>query len=88
MSLVYPDANTAVYIPVDLDGRPGEVVFEAVHRRPETAIYWYLDEEFLAATRRFHQVAARPVAGEHRLVLVDEEGQRLERRFRVIGKRN
>lgn len=88
ISLVYPDANTAVYIPVDLDGSPGEVVFEAVHRRPETAIYWHLDGEFLTATRRFHQVAARPAAGEHRLVLVDEEGQRLERRFRVIGRKN
>jgi len=88
ISLVYPDVNTAVYIPVDLDGRPGEVVFEAVHRRPETVIYWHLDGEFLTATRHFHQVAARPVAGEHLLVLVDEEGQRLERKFSVIGKRN
>ncbi len=86
ISLVYPDVNTAVYIPVDLDGRPGEVVFDAVHRRPETAIYWHLDGEFLTATRRFHQVAARPAAGEHRLVLVDEDGHRVERRFRVLNR--
>lgn len=86
ISLVYPDANTAVYIPIDLDGRPGQVVFEAVHRRPEKAIFWHLDEEFIAATRQFHQAAARPSPGEHRLVLIDEDGFRLERRFKVIGK--
>ncbi len=86
ISLVYPDANTAVYIPVDLDGHPGQVVFAAVHRRPEKAIFWHLDEEFIAATRQFHQVAARPAPGEHRLTLIDEDGFRLERRFKVIGR--
>lgn len=86
ISLVYPEAGTAVFIPIELDGSPGQVVLEAVHRRPETAIFWHLDGEFLAATRRFHQVPARPAAGAHALVLMDEDGNRVERRFRVIGK--
>jgi len=86
ISLVYPEASTAVYIPVELDGTPGQVVFEAVHRQPETALYWHLDGEFLAATRRFHQLPARPAPGGHVLVLMDEEGHRIERRFRVIGR--
>ncbi len=86
ISLVYPDVKTAVYIPIDLDGRPGQVVFEAIHRRPETVIYWHLDDDYLTATRHFHQVAASPAPGEHRLVLIDEDGHRLERRFRVIGR--
>jgi penicillin-binding protein 1C len=86
ISLVYPDVKTAVYIPIDLDGRPGQVVFEAIHRRPETAIYWHLDDDYLTATRHFHQVAASPAPGEHRLVLIDEDGHRLERRFRVLSR--
>ncbi len=86
MSLVYPEANTAVYIPVDLDGKPGQVVFEAVHRRPETTIYWHLDEDYLDATRQFHQVAFDPRPGQHLLVLIDEDGRRLERRFRVLNR--
>jgi penicillin-binding protein 1C len=86
MSLVYPEADTAVYIPVDLDGRPGQVVFEAVHRRPETTIYWHIDEEYLGATRQFHQIAVDPLPGRHLLVLIDEDGQRLERRFLVLNR--
>ncbi|MCU0276449.1 MAG: penicillin-binding protein 1C, partial [Acidobacteria bacterium] len=66
ISIVYPDVKTAVYVPVDLDGQPGQVVFEAVHRRPETALFWHLDDEFLAVTRHFHQVALSPGPGEHR----------------------
>ena len=86
ISLVYPDVRTAVYIPVDLDGRPGQVVFEAIHRRPETAIFWHLDGRFLTATRQFHQVTLSPGPGEHLLVLMDEEGHRLERRFLVLNR--
>jgi penicillin-binding protein 1C len=86
ISLVYPDARTAVYIPVDLDGRPGQVVFEAIHRNSEAQIFWHLDGCYLAATRHFHQVAVCPGPGEHLLVLVDEDGHRLERRFYVLNR--
>jgi penicillin-binding protein 1C len=86
MSLVYPELNTAVYIPVDLDGKPGQVVFEAVHRRPETVIYWHIDDCYLTATRQFHQIAVNPAPGQHLLVLIDEQGRRLERRFLVLNR--
>jgi penicillin-binding protein 1C len=86
MSLVYPEANTAVYIPVDLDGKPGQVIFEAIHRRPETVIYWHIDDRYVAATRQFHQISVDPAPGPHLLVLVDEQGRRLERRFTVLNR--
>ncbi|MGB9005110.1 MAG: penicillin-binding protein 1C [Candidatus Aminicenantales bacterium] len=86
MSLVYPEPETAVFIPIDLDGRQGQVVFEAVHRDSEAVIYWHLDENYLGSTRHFHQVALRPDPGEHRLILVDGAGRRLERSFRVLDR--
>ncbi len=86
MSLVYPEANSAVFLPVDLDGKPGQAVFEAVHRRPETTIYWHIDDNYLTATRQFHQVTVNPGPGKHLLVLIDEDGRRLERRFTVLNR--
>jgi penicillin-binding protein 1C len=86
MSLVYPEMNTAVYIPVDLDGKPGRAIFEAIHRRPETTIYWHLDDRYLTATRQFHQITVDPAPGQHLLVLIDEDGRRLERRFLVLNR--
>jgi penicillin-binding protein 1C len=86
MSLIYPEMNTAVYIPVDLDGKPGQVIFEAVHRHPETTIYWHIDDRYITATRQFHQVAVDPAPGPHLLVLIDEQGRRLERRFLVLNR--
>jgi penicillin-binding protein 1C len=86
MSLEYPPENTALYIPIDLDGQSSQVVFKAVHRKPETKIYWHLDEQFLGITSHFHQLAHTPAPGRHRLVLVDEQGNRLQRYFNVLGK--
>lgn len=86
MSLIYPEPETSVYIPVDLDGQPGEVIFEAVHRQPEAVIHWHLDEDYLATTRHFHKISVNPEPGEHTLVLVDDEGRRLVRRFKVISR--
>jgi len=86
MNLVYPEPGTAVFIPVDLDGQPQEVVFEAIHRQKEAVIHWHLDEDYLTTTRHFHKIVLNPLAGEHRLVLVDGEGRRLVRQFKVMGK--
>jgi len=85
MSLVYPEPDMSVYVPVGLDGRAGEVIFEAVHRESGATIHWHLDEDYVASTRVFHQIAMSPEPGEHRIVLVDEEGRRLERRFQVVS---
>ncbi|MGB9907233.1 MAG: penicillin-binding protein 1C [Candidatus Saccharicenans sp.] len=86
MNLVYPEPGTAVYIPVELDGSPGEVVLEAVHREEDAVIHWHLDEDYLTSTRYFHRVSLNPLPGEHLLVLVDNEGRRLVRSFTVIGR--
>jgi len=83
--LVYPEPATAVYIPVGLDGGVGQVIFEAVHKEDGATIHWHLDDQYLASTRIFHQIAARPGPGGHRLVLVDDEGRRLERSFEVVS---
>lgn len=87
IELLYPAENTRFYVPVDLDGKPSRVVFEAVHRNSEAILYWHLDDEYLGSTRTFHQQALLPGSGSHTLTLVDEQGNRLSRRFEVLGRR-
>jgi penicillin-binding protein 1C len=86
MSLIYPERGTEIYVPIDLDGRLGQVVFQAVHREPDATVYWHLDDRFIAATRHFHRIALQPEPGFHRLILVDKEGRRIERSFRVLDR--
>lgn len=86
MNLLYPTKGTAVYVPIDINGNRSRVVFKAVHREPETAIFWHLDEEYIGRTQVFHHMELCPGPGDHLLILIDEKGSRLERRFRVLSK--
>jgi penicillin-binding protein 1C len=88
LALLYPDANSRVLIPRELDGKQGRTVFEAVHRRRDATIYWHLDGEYLGETHTFHQQSLDIDPGSHILTLVDEEGERVARRFQVLATRN
>ncbi|MGV8836404.1 penicillin-binding protein 1C [Cellvibrio sp.] len=86
IELVYPNEESRIYIPMDLDGKRSRVVLKAVHRNPAAQLYWHLDDEFLGETKIFHEREAALEPGVHKLLVVDKQGYRLERRFRVIGK--
>ena len=50
MDLIYPQGEFGIFIPVELSGKKGRVIFEAVHRNQEATIYWHLDGKFIACT--------------------------------------
>ena len=88
MTLIYPPESGKIYVPLELDGKRGRSVFEATHRETGTIIYWHLDEEYIGETKDIHQMALAPEPGAHVLTLVDENGERLVRRFAVLLKIN
>jgi penicillin-binding protein 1C len=88
LALIYPDKNASVLIPEELDSSRGRVVFKAVHRRQDARIYWHLDDRYLGETHTFHQQSLDMAPGEHILTLVDDEGERVARRFQVLATRN
>lgn len=87
LQLIYPYENAQIYIPKELDGKKGKSVFDAAHRDPKASIYWHLDGEYIGVTEGEHQMGISPEPGEHVITLVDMQGERLERRFKVLGKR-
>lgn len=84
MEFLYPQDGTQVYIPLELDGRRGRVVLEAVHRDPEAALFWHIDGAFIGTTRRFHQQPIDLEAGAHVVTVIDAAGHRIARRFEVL----
>ncbi len=86
MELIYPANEVRIYIPLQLDGSRGRVVFEAAHRIPETEIYWHLDNQFIKATKYIHQVELLPSNGWHVITLVDANGEVLKKKFYVFDK--
>ncbi len=86
MELIYPKNNAKIYIPLEIDGVRGKVIFNAAHRNPDSKIYWSVDREFITTTTDFHQIAITPSNGLHVITLVDDQGNTLQQRFEVLDK--
>jgi penicillin-binding protein 1C len=83
LALFNPAEGSQVYVPRELDGAEGRIVFSAAHRENTARIYWHLDGVYLGESSVFHEMEARPGPGRHTLTLVDGAGNTLTRRFAV-----
>ena len=84
---VYPTQGARVFVPVDLDGARGKVVFEVAHRRRDEVLYWHLDEEYQGETRFLHQMALAPSPGQHLMTVVDARGNSQTVAFEVLEEK-
>jgi penicillin-binding protein 1C len=86
MDFIYPKDGSALYVPVDLDGRTGSTVFKAAHHDPAAILYWHLDGSYIGTTTQTHQMALSPERGFHRLTLADQNGETLSIGFEILSK--
>jgi penicillin-binding protein 1C len=86
IQVIYPDPGSVIYVPYELGGQRGKVVFEAAHRNPESTIFWSIDEEYITETSYFHQISVVPEEGEHVLTLTDEKGNNCKLKFEVVDR--
>ena len=87
MEFIYPRQWEQVFIPTSLDGTPGQVIFELVHRQPDVTIFWHLDKNYLGKTSGIHQFALSPDKGWHTVNVTDNNGNRVSKRFLVIDNK-
>lgn len=86
IEMIYPMDQSHIYVPVELDGSPGKVIFSAAHSHPEAILYWHLDKDYTGETSGLHQMAFTPNPGWHLLSLVDDAGNQLEIRFEILPR--
>jgi len=84
LAIVFPEPGANIFIPVEIDGKPGSLIMEAAHRDRDAILYWDIDGEYLGQTRDYHQFAAMPEPGEHLLTVTDSRGNRATRKFTVL----
>ncbi|WP_255490525.1 penicillin-binding protein 1C [Dysgonomonas sp. 511] len=83
MEFIYPFQNAVISLPKQLDGSPGELVFELAHRSPRNKVFWHLDGEYIGETEYIHKMSYSPAAGKHKLTVVDESGINLFINFTI-----
>ena len=86
MEMIYPKSFTRVFVPIEIDGQPGKVIFEAAHRNPATRLFWYLDDQFVGETTQNHQMGLFPALGPHVISVIDEQGRSLSVAFEAVNE--
>lgn len=77
MEFIYPQKNTTVILPKQLNGEKGPAIIELAHRDNEAVVHWHLDNEYLTSTQFFHKVSILPTPGRHTITAVDNAGNTL-----------
>ncbi len=86
LQLIYPEHNAEIYIPLEISGKKGKVVFEAAHRKQSSTIFWHVDNTYIGLTKSIHEKGLNISEGEHTLTLVDEHGNSITRQFSIVGR--
>lgn len=85
MEWVYPRKGSEIYVPVNFEEKKERAVFEVSHLQ-KTSLYWHIDDQFIGITEGIHQMEVNPRPGDHRVSVIDEEGNQISRNFSVLVK--
>ncbi len=83
VAIAYPSNQARLFLPRDIHGRRQAITVRASHRSRAARLFWYLDEALIGETERSHQLVLPLTAGEHRLTVLDGDGNRDSVRFFV-----
>lgn len=84
MDFIYPNDNNSVFLPKDFDGTTNELILKIAHSKPETMVFWYLNETFLGSTQDIHEFAIIPKKGKHLITVVDAFGNEAKRYITIL----
>ncbi len=74
IAFIYPKNGSKITLPKNFEGKTNEVALKLAHPKPETTVYWYLDEKFIGETSQFHEMGMVAPAGNHKITVIDTMG--------------
>ena len=77
MEFIYPKNGSRISLTKNFKGEKNEMVLKLAHAKPETEVYWYLDDRFILQTKDFHEIGLIPGLGRHKITVVDALGNEL-----------
>ncbi|GAA4305159.1 penicillin-binding protein 1C [Aestuariibaculum suncheonense] len=84
MEFIYPEEHNSVFLPKDFNGKTNELILKIAHSKPETEVFWYLDNLYLGTTKTIHEFAIVPEKGTHIITVVDALGNETKRRIDIL----
>ncbi len=74
MEFIYPKMGSRITLTKNFDGKIGELILKLAHAKPETTVFWYLDDAFVSQTKNFHEIGLVPSVGMHKITVIDSLG--------------
>ena len=85
INVLFPSPGEELFLPIGMNGKQMELIAEAVTSEKHTSLYWHLDGVYFGETDQFHQMKFLVFPGDHRLMVMDEIGNKVFVEFKVIG---
>ena len=79
MAFIYPKENNSIFLPKDFDGQTNDLILKMAHSKPESTLFWYLNDVFIGNTKDIHEMTIKPKTGKHIITAVDEFGNEAKR---------
>ena len=86
LEIIYPTAQSVIYIPKDMGGIKQKVSLQIARRNLQAKVFWYLDGIYLGSTVDADELAIDMMKGVHELFVTDEYGSEAEVSFKVISQ--
>ncbi len=86
MQWIYPTETTIIYVPLELDGKPGETIFKVAHNQENAILYWHLNDQYVGSTTQFHEMAFRPPPGKYRFIVTDHLGNIISKELEIRSR--
>ena len=83
MEFIEPKANARISLPKNFEGQREELLLKLAHTKPETTVFWYVNDTFIGQTRTFHEISVAVEDGKHRITVIDALGNESSRNIEV-----
>ncbi len=78
MEFIYPKNGSRISLTKNFEGNTNELVLKLAHAKPETKVYWYIDDTFISQTEIFHEIGVLLSIGKHTITVVDALGNEVK----------
>jgi len=83
MQWIYPTESTSIFIPVEIDGSPGETILRVAHNNSNAILHWHLNDQYIGSTENFHEMPISPDPGNHKVTITDDKGYSLRKTIEI-----
>ncbi len=84
MDFIYPKTSSKIYLTKDFNGQIQPVICKVAHAKKEARLFWYVDNNFRGTTQNFHEMQIETTTGTHRITVVDELGNEINRSIELV----